>query len=321
VLTRQDQIGTDVLAAAPAAAAAAPQAAAKTASAPTQPAWARARRAGAVGAAVAVLCAGRAALARGTRPLFEPTDLELEDTGVVELDVQVGAVRSQGPWRAVVPDFELDLGLLPWLELDLDGAYAIEGPSVGPFSFDHAAPDSLWPSAKVGFYDAHDRGTGRALAVGMQVGPKLPVASGAHGLGVESLLLIGGAIRQFHVVLNAGGFVEPAPDASSARPKGIEVGLDLQEGLDAAQHFSLTGELSAVRFVSSDPNQLLATAGVTWSALDSLDLSMTGLWGFLSGNDRYGVLLGVSPKVHLFGGGGGGGGAGNNASPPPNATP
>lgn len=267
-----------------------------------------------MGAALVVLCAGRSALARATRPLFEPTDLELEDTGVVELDLQVGAVRSQGPWRVVVPDFELDLGLLPWLELDLDGAYAIEGPSTGPFSFDHAAPDSLWPSAKVGLVDLHDGGAGRALAVGLQVGPKLPVASGAHGLGFESLLLIGGVVKQFHVVLNAGGFVEPAPDATAERPKGIELGLDLQQGLDAAQHFSLTGELSAVRFVSSDPNQLLATAGLTWSPLEALDVSVTALWGFLAGNDRYGLLLGISPKFHLFGRAGG-------TSPPRTASP
>jgi hypothetical protein len=265
-----------------------------------------ARRTCAVAAALVLLCTGRGALARATRPLFEPTDLELEDTGIVELDLQVGAVRSQGPWRVVVPDFELDLGLLPWLELDLDGAYAIEGPSTGPFSFDHAAPDSLWPSVKIGFVDLHDGGTGRALAVGMQVGPKLPVASGAHGVGFESLLLIGGVVKKLHVVLNAGGFVEPAPDAGSERPKGLELGLDLQQGLDAAQHFSLTGELSAVRFVSSDPNQLLATAGVTWSPTEMLDLSVTALWGFLAGSDRYGVLLGVSPKFHRFGGAGGG---------------
>jgi len=127
--------------------------------------------------------AGHLAMARTTRPLFEPTDLELEDGGVAEIDVQMGAIRSQGPWRAVMPDFELDVGLLPGLELDLDGAYAIEGPATGPFSFDHAAPDSLWPCAKIGLYDAHDGPSGRGLAVGVQVGPKLPVASGAHGIG------------------------------------------------------------------------------------------------------------------------------------------
>jgi hypothetical protein len=32
-----------------------------------------------------------------------------------------------------------------------------------------------------------------------------------------------------------------------------------------------------------------------------LDLSVVGLWGFFAGSDRYGVLLGVSPKLRLFG--------------------
>src|SRR5436305_2681888 len=66
---------------------------------------------------------------RGIRPLFEPTDLELEKTGVLDIDLQMGVIRSQGPWRVVVPDFELDFGILPNLELDIDGAYAIEGPT------------------------------------------------------------------------------------------------------------------------------------------------------------------------------------------------
>src|SRR4051812_3910283 len=87
---------------------------------------------------------------RGVRPLFEPTDLELETTGTVEIDVQVGAIQSRGPARAVVPDVEIDVGLLPNLELDLDGAYAIQGPAGAPFSFDYPAPDGLWVAAKIG---------------------------------------------------------------------------------------------------------------------------------------------------------------------------
>src|SRR5689334_12305267 len=107
---------------------------------------------------VAAALALRSAGARGaTRPRFEPTDLEWEDTGVVELDLQVGPVRSSdGPLRIVVPDFELDLGILPWLEFDIDGAYAVSGPDTGPFSLDHSAPDSLWPSFKFGIYGLHD---------------------------------------------------------------------------------------------------------------------------------------------------------------------
>ena len=241
------------------------------------------------------------ARARAIRPLFEPSDLELEDPGVTEIDLQLGAIRSQGPWRVVLPDFELDFGLLPWLELDLDGAYAIEGPTTGPFSFDHAAPDSLWPSVKLGFYDDHDEQTKRSGALGAQVGPKVPVAAGSHGVGVESLLLLGYMYGRLHTVLNAGGFIDPAPDATSGRPIGIELGLDIDLDLDDIDRFSLTGEFSGVAFVSDDPGQLLATAGFTWSVTRSLDLSIVGLWGFLAGSDRYGALLGVSPKFRLFG--------------------
>ena len=251
---------------------------------------------------VACLTAGppRAWARRGVRPFFEPTDLELEKTGTVDIDVQVGAIQSRGPARVVVPDFELDFGILPNLELDLDGAYAIEGPAAGPFAFDHAAPDSLWLGAKIGVYDWSDDEAHSAWALGLQFGPKLPVASGAHGLGGEALLLVGHLVSGTHLVMNAGAFIDPSPDASSGRPVGLELGLDLDRDLDAGGRFSLTGELSGVRFLSSDPAQLLATAGVTFAATDNLDLSLVALVGFLEGSDRYGALLGVSPKLHLF---------------------
>jgi hypothetical protein len=243
---------------------------------------------------------GRPARARSIRPVFEPTDLEMEDFGVVEVDLQWGAIRSRGPWRVVVPDFELDVGLLPYLEFDLDGGYAVEGPSSGPFSFDHAVPDSLWPCLKLGILDANDDAAQDAWSLGAQIGPKIPTASGAHGIGVETLVLVGYAWKRLHTVLNLGGFVDPAPDATSGRPIGFEGGLDVELELGHAGRFSLIGEVSGVRFVSDDPAQLLATAGSKWAATPWLDLSVVGLWGFLAGSDRYGVLVGLSPKLHLF---------------------
>jgi hypothetical protein len=261
--------------------------------------------AGLVAAAlVGAMCLGavpRVAVARrGVRPLFEPTDLELEEAGILEIDVQLGAVRSPGPWRLVVPDFELDLGILPNLELDLDGAYAIEGPATGPFSLDHAAPDSLWASLKLGLFDWNDDQAHSSWAVGVQVGPKLPVLRGSHGIGGEALALVGHVVSRTQLALNAGVFIDPAPDTSSGRPAGMEIGLDLQRDLGAEGRFSLQGELSGVWFWSGDPRQLLATAGATWSATPSLDLSVLALAGFFAGSDRYGLLLGVSPKVRLF---------------------
>jgi hypothetical protein len=249
---------------------------------------------------MAAMIALPAAVSARPRPRFEPTDLEWEETGVAEADLQFGAVRSPGPWRFVIPDFELDFGIHHNVELDLDGAYAVEGPDSGAFSLDHSVPDSLWPSVKLGLWSDHDYGTNRARAIGIQIGPKLPVAPGAHGLGGEVLLVVGGAARGLNLVLNIGCFVEPAQDAVSNRQIGGELGLDLQLQLDSQNRFQLTGELATSYFISPDPNQLHATSGITWSATPSVDFSVVFIAGFLAGDDRYGILFGFSPKLRMF---------------------
>jgi hypothetical protein len=253
--------------------------------------------AGALMAATIVLPAGASAR---PRPRFEPTDLEWEETGVAEVDLEFGAIRSPGPWRFVIPDFELDFGIHHNVELDLDGAYAVEGPDSGSFSFDHAVPDALWPSVKVGLWDDHDDEAKTARAIGIQIGPKLPVAHGAHGIGAEGLIVVGGRLIALNAVLNIGGFVEPTQDATSSRQYGAEVGLDLELELDRQNRFQWTGELAAAYFISHDPNQLHATSGITWSASPTLDLSVVGVFGFLAGDDRYGILFGIEPKLRLF---------------------
>src|SRR3954447_5404412 len=164
--------------------------------------------------------------ARRARPLFEPTDLELEEPWTLELDLQVGIARGPDAVRVVVPDFEVDLGVLPNLELDIDGAYAIEGPGEGPFSFDHSAPDSLWVSLKLGLYDEHFEADGSALAIGVQAGPKLPVAASDHALGFEALALFGTMFSPLQLVWNAGGFIDPANGPTPSRPRGLELGVD-----------------------------------------------------------------------------------------------
>src|ERR1051325_5558745 len=102
-------------------------------------------------------------------PRFEPTDLEVEHPGVAEVDLQMGPVRGTDDWRVVAPDFELDLGLTDAIELDLDGAYAFT-----------TGADNLWPSIRVALGDWHNRSTDRAWAIGVQAGPKIPLAGGAH---------------------------------------------------------------------------------------------------------------------------------------------
>ncbi len=251
-----------------------------------------------------VLIAALPAVALGAgrpQPRFEPTDLELEDPGVLDVDLQIGPAKGQGAWRLVVPDFEIDLGLRPNVELDLDGAWAWEGATSGPGStlFDHTAPDNLWPSVKLGLFDRHDEEAHTAWALGVQVGPKLPVAPGTSGVGVEGLALSGRAVGRTHLVLNLGALVDP-DNAGSGRPAGIEAGLDIDIDLDAQGTFSFSGELGGVYYLSSDPHQGAATAGVTWAVTDHMDLSVVALVGVLSGSDTFALFFGFSPKVTLW---------------------
>jgi hypothetical protein len=237
--------------------------------------------------------------ARRVRPLFEPTDIEIEDAGTLAGEFQFGVARADDAGRLVVPDFELDLALCSFLELDVDGAYAIAGSGQVPFSFKHPAPDSLWVALKGGFLDLRDDEHHAAFALGAQVGPKLPVPT-THGVGVEGLLLIGTALDRLHLVWNAGAFYDSGVNGTPGRPRGLEFGVDEELELDQAKHFELIASASYVRFLSADDDQLLLTGGFSWSPVDALELSLVVLAGILSGGDRYGVLLGISPKFRLF---------------------
>jgi hypothetical protein len=247
-------------------------------------------------ALVVLVVAARAAHA--ARPRFEPTDLELEEPGTLDLDLQLGPADGQSAWRLVVPDFELDLGILPELELDLDGAWAWEGGASSDL-FDHTSPDNLWLSVKLGLGDWRSEDEKSVWALGLQIGPKLPSAPGTSGVGVEGLVLLGRYVDRTHLVLNVGGFVDP--DAGMGRPRAVEGGLDLDLDLDADGTFSLSGELGGTYYFSSDPHEASATAGITWAATPMLDLSVVALVGLASGSDHFAVFFGISPKFKLWG--------------------
>ena len=205
-------------------------------------------------------------------PRFEPTDLELERPGTLELDMQFGLVQGRDPYRLVMPDFEVDLGLLSNLELDLDGAFAIEGaPPDGPTIFDHRAPDDLWASVKVGMFDWHDASAQHAWAIGAQLGPKLPTATDDHGVGMEALLLVAQTDGRLHLAFDVGGLVDPHV-GMAARPVGFEGGVDVEVELGPSA-WSILGELGGVRYVSSDAEQLAATGGVQYSLGERINLS------------------------------------------------
>jgi hypothetical protein len=235
------------------------------------------------------------------RPLFEPSDLELETPGVIDFDFQLGLVRGQDSWRLVNPDLELDVGLARNIELDVDGSYSIVGNRQSPFVQPHALPDAVWTSLKLGLFDWIEPGKKRAWAIGSQIGPKFPLATGNRGVGAEGLALWGVTDGNCQLVLNTGIQIDPRPSDVAPRPIGIELGLDARIVLDERQIYALTGELAAVRYVSNYPHQLLSTLGFMISPSDYLDLSITSMVGWLAGSDRYGLLLGASPKLKIFG--------------------
>lgn len=233
------------------------------------------------------------------RKHFEPTDLEFEEPGTTELDLETGFVRGPDAWRLVAPDFELDIGITRWLELGVDGAYALEGTPGESFTFDHSAPDPLWPAAKLGFLDIDDNEAGRSYALGTQIGPKLPTFPSGHGLGFEGVLLAGARLGRSDFGFNLGGFVDPAP-ADGSRPAGIESSLARDHDLDANGTWSVGGELAGVVFTSNDPSQLQVAFGPSLAASEWLDLSLTGMLGFVPGGDRYGMVFGFAPHLPIW---------------------
>jgi hypothetical protein len=166
---------------------------------------------------------------------FEPTDLEMEEPGVIDIDLQVGAIEGPTKSRVVAPDFELDLGLWHHLELDLDGAWA----SGGEY-------EPLWLSVKLA-----------AGWLGLQVGPRLPVGQ-QDGVGVEGLVLASARVGATTVVVNLGALVDTAPDATSARPIAVQGGFTADLDLGAPK---LHVEVGAVGYLSDDPNQIVGRRG------------------------------------------------------------
>src|SRR5439155_3905073 len=179
-------------------------------------------------------------------------------------------IRGRHPYRLVVPDFEIDLGVTRQVELDVDGAVAIEDRTGQRFEFDHATPDDLWLSAKVGLLAAQLT-PDVAMGLGVQLGPKLPTAREAEGIGVEGLGLVGLRWRRTQAILNLGGTMDPGV-GRAGRPAGLEGGVDLEQGLDAAGVWSVEGELGGVRFLSADADQLTGTAGFAFHPNDRLEI-------------------------------------------------
>lgn len=235
------------------------------------------------------------------RPFFEPTDVEMESSGQLEVDLQVGSFRTRdGTWRHQLPDVEVDVGLAPGIEVDVDVTLSTEAPPGKFVDVTRARLENVWAMTKLGLWNTRDEGTGRAWAMLVQAGPRLPTARGATGVGAEGLLLLGRTWPGQHMVLNVGGFVDPRDDGQP-RARGVEAGIDVDYDLTRGGGLSLLGELGGTRSLRDDDHQLHATMGLSWAATDALTISTIGFVGLLPSNERFGLMLGVTPNWRLWG--------------------
>ncbi|MEI9940608.1 MAG: hypothetical protein WDO69_25615 [Pseudomonadota bacterium] len=227
---------------------------------------------------------------------FEPDDLELEQPGILDFDLQAGPVRGSAPsgTHVVLPDFEIGLGLTRRVELDVSGTFTLERED----GRRHLTGDALWIATKLGLVDTQDA-QGNAWAFGLELGPRLPTLDAA-GIGYGALGLLGFTHRSVTLVLNAGSLIDPGPSLGEERPSSLVFGLDANVALDRRGQWSLQSELGFAHYLSSDPDELAFALGTTYAVSKRLDVSLTALTGLLPDTDHLGLLLGVSPQVGLW---------------------
>lgn len=252
--------------------------------------------------AFVALCVGvassQSAQAASLRPRFEPTDLELEDIGTIEADLQIGPTSGDATsGRLYAPDYEIDVGLSSRVELDVDGAFALEPLRRGRTAF--AVGEPLWTSVKLGLLDIRDVGPARAAAFGVQLGPRLPLGSDQRGVGYALLTLAGLELGRAHLIFNAGALVDPAPRETRARPCAVVGGVDATIDLDASKRWSFVAALGGGYYVADFPHQLTATGGVAFDT-GSTQWSVVTLVSPVGGSDRVGLLLGLSSRWKIF---------------------
>lgn len=241
-----------------------------------------------------------ASAARRHRRRFEATDLEQENPGELNLDLEAGIISERaGGYRAAVPDFEIGMGFDPQVELILDSAYFASGPDLGSASLKGGSFDNLWTSARLAIFGDDNDVERTGWAFGAQLGPKLPIARDATGAGYEGVAIFAFRRQRLHLLFNAGGVLEPGTRGVSGHPVGLEGALDTTLALDALQIFALDVEFAGVHYFSGAPAQASVTLGLQWAATPALDLALEGIAG-LAGDDRYGVLLQVAPTFALW---------------------
>ncbi len=239
---------------------------------------------------------GVALPAAAKRRHFEPDDLELEDVGTLDFDLQGGPLYGTSDSRShvLLPDFEIGLGVAPDVEVDVSGAFTLDRMN----DRRHVSGDALWIATKLGLFDSRDS-DGDTWALGVELGPRFPTLEAA-GIGYGALGLVGYTHGSVTWVLNAGTLIDPGERVGARHPSSLVCGLDLNANLDPRGIWSLQSELGTAYYLGPDPHELAFTLGATYAVTPRLDVSLTAFSGFLRHTDHAGLLLGVSPQFGLW---------------------
>lgn len=236
--------------------------------------------------------------ARGRRPVFDPEDLDMQDSGIVQLNALGGAQSDGGGFRIIAPDWELNVAVTDRLELGIDGALSLvfgKGLSGSPAQ---AQADNIWLSAKHLLVDIQQGKHKNAWAIGLQHGPRLPFAPDTYGLGYQVLGLVSRNIDQLRVVLNFGAFADPKVTGLVDRPLGLLAGLDATLLLDAAGIWELDPDLSFARY-SDGTSEASASILPQFRQSVRLDLGVQVLGGWLAGRPGWGAVALFAPNLQL----------------------
>lgn len=234
----------------------------------------------------------RAEARRFFRARFEAETLELQKPGELALDGQAGGTYGDGEdgSRLIVPDFEIDLGITEWFELDLDGALSLT--QLEKRHGKTTVGDPIWLSGRFDLHNWKSSETGATFGVGLQVGPRFPSIHTPGGVGLGALLMVGGGTKTLHIVGTVGALLD------HGQHKALAYGVDWKWEL--SKQWSLLGDVAAAHYFGPESSQLLVDAGMAYKPTEQLELSLLATGGLVTG-DRAGGLCGVSYSFQAWG--------------------
>lgn len=227
------------------------------------------------------------------RARFEVGTLEVEKPGALAIDAELGSIYGDGEdgLRLLLPDFELDLGVTEWLELDIDGGFTLlrlkerDQQWVG---------EPVWSALRFDLYSAEQEHTGRTFGIGLQLGPRWPSVRNVAGVGFAGLALVGGGTRSFHAVANLGSTID------RGQPPALNYGVSLELELPVGRKWALIGQVAGAHYFGGEHDQLFVNLGVSSELNEALELSLFALGGPAYQGDRFGLLAGMTYRSELW---------------------